>query len=63
MWKKSFKEKEVNLKFTKAPIRKNSNEISYSITSQLPIDTTDEIKNLFSTQYKIKDKKLNFYKK
>ena len=61
--KKLFKEKEVNLKFTKAPIRKNSKEISYSITSQLPIDTTDEIKNLFSTQYKIKDKKLNFYKK
>jgi hypothetical protein len=61
--KKLFKEKEVNLKFTKAPIRKNNKEISYEIKSQLPIETTDEIKNIFSTQFKIKDDKLNFYKK
>ena len=61
--KKLYKEKEVNLKFTKAPIRKNSKEISYNIKSQLPIETTDETKNLFATQYKLKDDKLNFYKK
>jgi len=61
--KKLYKEKEVNFKFTKAPIRKNSKEISYTVVSQLPFETTDEIKNLFATQYKIKDDKLNFYKK
>jgi hypothetical protein len=44
-------------------ISKNNKEISYEIKSQLPIETTDEIKNIFSTQFKIKDDKLNFYKK
>ncbi len=55
---------EVKFKFKKLPKRKNENNIVYTF-EQSSTETTDEIKKLFSTKFKVSKvgEKLNFYKK
>jgi hypothetical protein len=58
------KPSDVNIKFTKAPKRKNSKPVVYTILNQDLDTTTDEIKNLFTTkQNPPKNNKLNYYRK
>ncbi len=56
---------QVKFKFKKSPKRKNEKNIVYTLGLQDQIETTQEIKNLFSTKYKVSKitDKLNFYKK
>lgn len=56
---------QVKFKFKKSPKRKNEKNVVYTIGLQDQIETTQEIKNLFSTKYKVSKitDKLNFYKK
>lgn len=56
--------KQVNFKFKKLPIRNNNNTIAYNI-NQSTTTTTEQIKNLFKTKYKVTkaSDKLNYYKK
>jgi hypothetical protein len=56
---------QVTFKFKKPVSRKNDKNIGYTLGLQDPIETTQEIKNLLSTKYKVSKitDKLNFYKK
>ncbi len=56
---------QVTFKFKKPASRKNDKNIIYTLGFQDPIETTQEIKNLLSTKYKVSKitDKLNFYKK
>ena len=56
---------QVKFKFKKSPKRKNEKNVVYNLGLQDQIETTQEIKNLFSTKYKVSKitDKLNFYKK
>jgi hypothetical protein len=56
---------QIKFKFKKSPKRKNEKNIVYTLGLQGLIDTTQDVKNLFSTKYKVSKitDKLNYYKK
>ena len=56
---------QVKFKFKKSPKRKNDKNVVYTLGLQDIMDTTQDIKNLFSTKYKVSKitDKLNYYKK
>ncbi len=56
---------QIKFKFKKSPKRKNEKNIVYTLGLQGLINTTQDIKNLFSTKYKVSKitDKLNYYKK
>ena len=56
--------KSLKFKFKKSPTRKNNANVSYNIV-QSSTDTTEQIKNIFKTKYKVSklNEKLNYYKK
>jgi outer membrane protein OmpA-like peptidoglycan-associated protein len=57
-----YETKDINMGFGKVPTLKNSKKVSFDYTDEI-LDENDDIKKLYSTQYKPSDDKLNYYKK
>ena len=56
-----YETKEINMKFGKAPTIKNTKTISFTYSSEI-LDDNEDIKKLYSAQYKPSDDTLNYYK-
>ena len=57
-----YETKETNMKFGKPPSIKNTKTLSFTYTDEI-LDENEDIKKLYSTQYKPSDDTLNYYKK
>ena len=56
-----YETKETNMKFGKAPSIKNTKTLSFTYTGEI-LDENEDIKKLYSAQYKPSDDTLNYYK-